>query len=400
MNSAVSGLRAHQTMLDVVGNNIANVNTTGFKAGRTAFADILSQTLTAGTSPGGTTGGTNPQQVGLGVRVGAIGTQFTQGGLLTTNKATDLAIQGDGFFLLSDGTVDYYTRAGAFEVDANGYLVDATTGLRVQGIQGDLMIAPGQAIAPQASLRSDFTGNLQTNGAAGSTYTTAITVYDSLGDDHTVSLAFTKSATPNQFDYALSAADASMTIASGATGSILLNDTGTIVSGATGTLTLNYASGATDGQVVTLNFGPTDRSTGVTGYAGESTVALTYQDGYASGALQSFAIGIDGSLTGTFSNGRTDTLGTLLLANFSNPAGLMRVANNLFRDSANSGVPITGTAGTGGRGMIAPGSLEGSNVDLADEFTRLIVAQRGFQANARVITTSDEVMMEAVNLKR
>jgi flagellar hook protein FlgE len=400
MNSGVSGLRAHQTMLDVVGNNIANVNTPGYKGGRTAFADILSQTLTAGTAPGATTGGTNPQQVGLGVRVGAISTQFTQGGLLSTNKPTDLAIQGDGFFVLSDGNVDYYTRAGAFEIDANGYLVESSTGLRVQGIQGDLVIAPGQSIAPQATQRGDFSGNLQTSSAVGASYSTAFTIYDSLGAGHTMSIAFTKSAAANQFAYAVTTADTSVTITSGATGTIGINDAGSIISGGAGTLSLDYSTGAADGQAINMNFSPTSRSTGVTGYASDSTVALTFQDGYASGALQSFAIGSDGSITGTFSNGRADTLGTLRMANFSNPAGLLRMANNLFRDSANSGIPIIGTAGTGGRGMIAPGSLEGSNVDLADEFTRLIVAQRGFQANARVITTSDEVMMEAVNLKR
>lgn len=167
MNSAVSGLRAQQQMLDVVGNNIANVNTPGYKAGRTTFSDVLSQTLAGATAPSTTMGGTDPQQVGLGVRTGAVTNLFTQGGILTTNKPTDLAIQGEGFFMVSDGSTNYYTRAGAFEVDAAGNLVDSVTGYRVQGASGDIIISPSATSPPVATSTATFTGNLDTTTAVG-----------------------------------------------------------------------------------------------------------------------------------------------------------------------------------------------------------------------------------------
>jgi len=400
MNTAVSGLRAHQLMLDVTANNISNVNTPGFKGGRATFSDVLSQTIAGATAPTGAVGGTDPQQVGLGVRTGAITNLFTQGGILTTNKVTDLAIQGEGFYILSDGSANYYTRAGAFEVDAAGNLVDSITGYRVQGNNGDIVISSTATTPPSASTTATFTGNLDSTVAAGATYTGTISVNDSLGGLHTLSMTFTKTANPGEFTYATTEADAAMSIASGGTGTIQFNGAGTITAGATGTTTLNFSNGAASGQAVTFDFASAANAAPVTGYASPSTLALASQDGYASGTLQSISIGTDGTINGTFSNGRIQALGQIRLATFPNPAGLSKMGNNLFRESANSGVANIGNPGTGGRGTLAPGALEGSNVDLAEEFVRLIVAQRGFQANARVITTSDEVLQEAVNLKR
>ncbi len=400
MNSAVSGLRAHQLMLDVSGNNIANLNTPGFKAGRATFSDVLSQTLAGATAPSGGRGGVDPQQVGLGARTGAITNLFTQGGLLTTNKPTDLAIQGEGFFVLSDGTSEYYTRAGAFEVDAAGTLVDTATGYRVQGAGGDIRISPTATSAPAATTTATFSGNLDGTAEAGASYAATLAVYDSLGTAHTLTLTFTKSAAPGEWTYAVAEEDDSLTVGAGGTGTLRFSGTGAIAAGALGSLTLDFTNGASGGQVVALDFGSPANASPVSGFASPSTLALAGQDGFASGTLQSFAIGVDGSISGTFSNGRVQPLGGLRLATFSNPAGLLKVGSNLYRPSANSGVANLGDPGTAGRGTLAPGALEGSNVDLAEEFTRLIVAQRGFQANARVITASDEVMMEAVNLKR
>ena len=400
MNSAVSGLRAHQLMLDVVANNLANVNTPGYKVGRATFSDVLSQTLAGATAPTGNLGGTDPQQVGLGVRTGAITNLFTQGGILTTNKPTDLAIQGEGFFVLSDGSANFYSRAGALEVDAAGNLVDSVTGYKVQGNNGDIMISQTATTPPSATTTGTFTGNLDTTVATGSTYTGTIAINDSLGGVHSLSVTFTKTANPGEFTYATTETDAAMAIASGGTGTIQFSGAGVITAGGTGVITLDYTNGATSGQAVTYDFASAANLAPVTGYASPGTLALASQNGYASGTLQSFSIGTDGSINGTFSNGRVQSLGQLRLATFPNPAGLSKVGNNLFRESANSGVANIGDPGTGGRGTLAPGALEGSNVDLADEFTKLIVAQRGFQANARVITTSDEVMQEAVNLKR
>jgi flagellar hook protein FlgE len=498
MNSAVSGLRAQQQMLDVVGNNIANVNTPGYKAGRTTFSDVLSQTLAGATAPSTTMGGTDPQQVGLGVRTGAVTNLFTQGGILTTNKPTDLAIQGEGFFMVSDGSTNYYTRAGAFEVDAAGNLVDSVTGYRVQGASGDIIISPSATSPPVATSTATFTGNLDTTTAVGSAYTASIAVNDSLGGSHSLAVTFTKTAA-GVWTYGVNETDPAMSIASGASGILTFTGSGAISSGATavgssfalpaagttfivgvdggasqtvtflatdttaalvaaringsttgltasvtpagtiqitsdtagataalavaagtanaalgfvggstfpavstatGVTTLNFTNGATSGQAVTLDLGSPASTTAVTGFASPSTLAMGSQDGYAAGTLQTFSIGTNGSINGTFSNGRVQPLGTIRLATFANAAGLSKVGSNLFRDTSNSGVANVGDAGTGGRGTLAPGSLEGSNVDLAEEFTKLIVAQRGFQANARVITTSDEVLTEAVNLKR
>ncbi len=400
MNSAVSGLRAHQLMLDVTGNNIANVNTPGFKAGRATFSDVLSQTIAGATAPSAAVGGTDPQQVGLGVRTGAITNLFTQGGILTTNKPTDLAIQGDGFFVLSDGAANYYTRAGAFEVDSAGNLVDSVTGYRVQGATGDITISSTATSAPVASTRATFTGNLDSTEATAATYVATISINDSLGESHNLTLTFTKSATAGAYTYAVTEGDSAMSINTGGTGTIQFSGTGTITAGATGSITLDFTNGAASAQAVTLDFGSATNPSGVTGYASSSTLALASQNGFASGTLQSFSIGTDGTINGTFSNGRVQALGTIRMATFANAAGLSKVGSNLYRETSNSGVANMGDPGTGGRGTLAPGSLEGSNVDLADEFTKLIVAQRGFQANARVITTSDEVLQEAVNLKR
>jgi len=502
MNSAVSGLRAHQQMLDVVGNNIANVNTPGYKAGRTTFSDILSQTVAGATAPSESVGGTDPQQVGLGVRTGAITNLYTQGGILTTNKPTDLAIQGEGFFVLGDGSTSFYTRAGAFEVDAVGSLVDSVTGYRVQGASGDINISPTATSPPVATTTTFYAGNLDTAAAVGSSYTATMAVNDSLGGSHNLDVTFTKRAA-GVWTYGVSDTDATMSVASGASGVLTFTSSGAISSGATaigslvspfvaptgltfivgvdgaapqpavtftaadttaalvaarinssttgltasvtpdgriqitsdtagataalavgagtanvalgfavaganfpavptatGLITLNFTNGAAGAQPVTLDFGSAASTTSVTGFDSPSTLALDSQDGYASGTLQAFSIGTTGSIDGTFSNGRVQAMGTLRLATFSNPAGLSKVGSNLFRETSNSGVANVGDAGTGRRGTLAPGSLEGSNVDLAEEFTKLIVAQRGFQANARVITTSDEVLQEAVNLKR
>lgn len=400
MNTAVSGLRAHQLMLDVTANNISNVNTPGFKGGRATFSDVLSQTIAGATAPTGSLGGTDPQQVGLGVRTGAITNLFTQGGILTTNKPTDLAIQGDGFYVLSDGSANYYARAGAFEVDAAGNLVDSVTGYRVQGNNGDIVISSTTTTPPSASTTATFTGNLDSTVATGTTYTGTMSINDSLGGLHILSVTFTKTANPGEFTYTTTTADASMSIAGGGSGTLQFSGAGAITAGATGAITLNFTNGATSGQAVAYDFASAANAAPVTGYASPSTLALAGQNGYASGTLQSFSIGTDGTINGTFSNGRIQSLGQIRLATFPNPAGLSKMGNNLFRESANSGVANIGNPGTGGRGTLAPGALEGSNVDLAEEFTRLIVAQRGFQANARVITTSDEVLQEAVNLKR
>ncbi len=402
--TGVTGLRSHSQWLDVIGNNVANVDTVGYKSAGVTFQDLLSQTIQGEVRPASGQGGVSVKQVGLGVTVGSIRNFFNQGALQQTGNPTDLAVQGDGFFTLSSGADTLYTRAGAFTLDANGTLVDSVTGYTVQGASGDVTIAPGSTVAATATTTEYFKGNLDASVADGETYTLTLPVYDSLGTSRTITLTFTKNfaASAGQWDWAATESSADISSLGGAAGSLVFDTAGAISSGDTAALTVNYAAsaGAATPQVVTLDFGSASNTTPMTGYAGESTGTLASQDGVASGSLESFTIGTDGSVTGFYSNGTNQVLDTLRLAGFANPGGLLKVGANLYKETGNSGTPSLGNPGTGGRGTIASGNLEMSNVDLAQEFTNLIIAQRGFQANTRVITASDEVLQDLVNIIR
>lgn len=386
--SGISGLRSHQTMLDVTGNNIANVNTTGFKSSQVQFQDTLSQVLiNAGGAQGGV-GGTNPAQVGLGVRVAGITTNFTQGASQSTGRSTDMMIQGDGFFVVRKGTDTFYTRAGSFDFDATGQMVLPGEGALVQGwaaVNGeidtnapltDLKVPAGTLMAAVASTRSTYGGNLDSAAADGTVLNRTVDVYDSKGNERTLTLTFTKSAT----GWSVGAGDGSSTVPPAA-------------------MTFAADGSLTTPTTLTVGAVSVDISK-LTGFSGLDTVKAQTQDGQAAGTLQSFSLGADGTITGAFSNGLKQTIGRIALGSFTNPSGLQKAGGSLFQTSVNSGNPAIGTAGTGGRGSLQGGALEMSNVDLSSEFTSLIIAQRGFQANSRVITTSDEVLQELVNLKR
>ena len=386
--SGISGLRSHQTMLDVTGNNIANVNTTGFKSSQTQFQDALSQVVQNASGAQAGTGGTNPAQVGLGVRVAGVTTNFTQGASQLTGRSTDMMIQGDGFFVVRKGADTFYTRAGGFDFDATGQMVLPGEGALVQGwaaVNGvidtnspltDLKVPAGTLMAAVPTTAANYTGNLQSDAANGTTLERAITVYDSTGVERDVTLSFTKAAA----GWSLSATDG---VATSAYGPVTFNGAGALTSAATLTL-----------GAVTVDLSK------VTGFAGVQTVAASTQDGHSAGTLQAFSLGADGTITGSFSNGLKQAVGRIALGSFTNPAGLEKSGGSLFRTTVNSGNAQVGAAGTGGRGGLAGGALEMSNVDLSSEFTNLIIAQRGFQANSRVITTSDELLQELVNLKR
>lgn len=386
--SGISGLRSHQTMLDVTGNNIANVNTTGFKSSRVVFQDTLSQVVAnAGGAQAGT-GGTNPAQVGLGVQVAGIATSFTQGASQTTGRSTDMMIQGDGFFVVNKGGQQFYTRAGSFDFDATGQMVLPGEGALVQGwaaVNGvvdtnapltDLRVPAGTTMGAVASANAGLLGNLDSAAEDGTVKNITMKLYDAVGTERTMTLTFTRTAGA----WNVAATDGTDTFTSQP---VTFNGDGSIASPQT------FALGG-----VTV-----DLST-ITGYAGLDTVAAGNQDGQAAGTLLSFALGNDGTITGAFSNGLKQVIGRIALAAFTNPGGLEKAGGSLFATSVNSGEPMVGTAGTGGRGSLTGGSLEMSNVDLSSEFTSLIIAQRGFQANSRIITTSDEVLNELVNLKR
>jgi flagellar hook protein FlgE len=400
--SAVSGLRNNQEWLDVIGNNIANANTPGFKGSQVIFQDILSQTLTAGSAPSTNLGGVNPIQIGLGATVGSVTPSFLQGSIQTTSRATDMAIQGDGFFIVANGNDHYYTRAGAFTLDANGDLVEGSTGYKVQGAAGNIRVGLGQQSPATPTTAASFKGNLDFSVPDGTTAVSTFTARDSVGAPHTLTVTFTKNfaAAPGQWDWQVSEADAAIASLTTASGAITFNATGGIASGASQAIGLVYAAGAgvSTPQAITLDFGTAANATPLTGLASASTATLASQNGLPTGTLQSFAVGSDGSITGFYSNGTTQNLGVVQLAIFNNPSGLLQVGQNHYQASAASGVASVGAAGAGGRGTITPGSVEASNVDLAQQFTSMILAQTGFQANARTIQASDELLKTLVNL--
>ncbi|MDH4364569.1 MAG: flagellar hook protein FlgE [Acidimicrobiia bacterium] len=408
MYAAVSGLRSHQTMMDVVGNNIANVNTTGFKRSEALFQDVLSQTIHGAGTPTTALGGTNPAQVGLGVMVSAIAQNLSQGSLQVTNRDLDLAIQGDGFFVVDQGGEQMFTRAGSFFLDANGRLVNSDGGLiqgwnadtagRVDsgGAPGTIRIPIGEQSAPAATSDVKLGGNLSADAAVGTQYFTGLSVFDEQGNPIDIDLTIEKT---NDDEWTVSATYGPTQIP------IVLADN-VLTFGANGELTspadlqIDIAAGGIPGLgAVTFTIGGASERR-ITQYGGASSVAPVTQDGSAAGMLQSLRVGTDGVIVGAYSNGLVKPIGQVAMAAFSNPEGLERITGSNWRVTTNSGLAQIGTAASGGRGSVAPGTLEMSNVDLAEEFTALIRAQRGFQANSRVVTSSDELLQEIVALKR
>lgn len=408
MYAAVSGLRSHQTMMDVVGNNIANVNTNGFKKSNVIFQDILSQTRSGAGAPTEELGGTNPAQIGLGVQLSNIAQNFLQGALQTTGRDLDVSIQGDGFFNLEQDGVQLYGRTGSFMVDANGNLVAGSGGF-VQGWQADengvidntgagerLRIPVGEQVAPVTTSNINLGGNLPAESVVGDTHFTSLDVYDGQGSTVDLAITFTKTGT-DEWTASAVYGDASTPIA--LTDNVMqFNGVGRLVTPADAAFDIAAGQIPGLGAVVVTVGG--DNAGEVTQLSALGSIAAITQDGSATGQLSGLTVGEDGVITGTYSNGQVKPLAQIGIAAFANPEGLERVSGTMFRASVNSGLAQLGSASSGGRGMIAPGTLEMSNVDLAEEFTNLIRTQRGFQANSRVITTSDEMLQEIVNLKR
>lgn len=540
--SGVAGLRNHQIQMDVIGNNIANVNTVGFKSSRALFEELLSQTLRAASGPAEGKGGTNPQQVGLGMRISSIDNIFTQGNLMATEKKTDLGIQGSGFFILSDGESNYYTRAGAFDFDRDGNLVNLSNGCKVQGYMADekgelgkvledITIDFQQRLPAKATTQASFVGNLnseveptyaasttlltklfdedgnpmnlhvgdtiQFSGSVGGTdistvpdnsytitensslsdlayalqkaireasggnetvmvkddgslqvtadslaitdlamssgktefdsfgnigdiaaggqasteksrsadYTTFVTTYDSLGTARIMTFLFakdTEAGVSNTWNWQAIVPYVSGNPPTGDSGSLVFNPDGSLASVSTTQVTFDPdgAGVGADEMKVYLDFGTINKFNGLTQFAADFSATLKEQNGYPSGNLDDIAIDDAGVITGIFTNGINRTLAQVALASFPNPEGLSKVGDNLYQQTLNSGAVQIGAPGTGTRGIISPSSLEMSNVDLAKSFTEIIIAQRGFQVNARVITAADQILQELVNLKR
>jgi len=406
MSSAISALRNHQTFMDVISTNIANINTTGYKSSRVTFQDLLSQTLNSGSAPSDAGGGINPIQVGLGMRLGGIATIFTQGNPQATGQPRDLAIQGDGFFVLQMGEETYYSRDGVIDVGTDNTLVNPTTGMRLMGWMADasgainsgmpagVVTIPYGTGEARATTAITYQGNLDAESVAADTVEATVPVYDSLGNIHALTLTFTKTANDREWTWAVTA-PAGVTVSNPVGTTITFAANGSYSTPATTTIDLSgFANGAADMSAVVLDF------SAITQLAKASDVGATNQDGLAAGTLTDFAVNEFGEVLGLYSNGMTRTVAQIALATFSNPAGLLRMGQNLFFPSSNSGTPNVGAPGEGTRGRILSGYLEMSNVDLAREFTDMIIAQRGFQANSRVVTTSDEILQELVNLKR
>jgi flagellar hook protein FlgE len=393
--SGITGLRQHQTLMDVVSNNISNVNTAGYKSSSVVFEDTLSQLVRPAASPGNGVGGVNPAQVGLGVQLGAISVNFAQGSAQNTGRSTDLMIQGDGFFVLQNGSTQEYTRAGSFTFDTNGTLVNPE-GMRVQGWMAangvvntngsptDIVLPAGTLIKPQPSSTVTLGGNIQPDLTNTDVLTLGQTVYDGQGVAHPLTITLTNDGTGG---YTVDITDAN----GGETPT-----QGAVTFDATGAITVVTAPSVqlADGTTVTIDM------TKVTKYGGPKSLNVTGSDGYAAGSLQGFQIAGDGSVTGVFSNGQKLVMAKVALANFNNPMGLEKVGNTAFRSTTNSGTAQINTPGSGGVGTLLGGAIEMSNVDLAQEFTNLIIAQRGFQANSRVITTSDQMLQDLVDIKR
>ncbi|MGI6669471.1 MAG: flagellar hook protein FlgE [Acetivibrionales bacterium] len=432
MFSGVSGLRAHQTRMDVIGNNVANVNTVAFKSGRVTFQEIFSQTLRGASAPDTLTGrgGTNPMQIGLGLGVGAVDTIMTRGSTQRTDNPTDMMIEGEGFFICRGGINDTFkfTRAGNFTIDKLGNLVTGS-GLNVYGWQRLKSDGSGEfdtespiepinlysdayrnkrIIPAKATSKIELAGNLdasmveaenENDPQADEIFTVPMTVYDKLGNNYKINLEFFKIEAgeegttwgwriPEGTRYAVEVVEGEDTLEFGTDG-ILATDPPT----ATIRFTPDEEMG-TDGFDVTIDFSK------LTMFAADNSVKPKSIDGYSSGNLVTFSVGPDGILTGIYDNGQQQSLGLIAITSFENPAGLQKVGDNLYIPSTNSGDYKPSKPGSNGTGTLNPGTLEMSNVDLSKEFTEMIITQRGFQANSRIITTSDEMLQELVNLKR
>jgi flagellar hook protein FlgE len=419
--AGVASIKAQQTRMNVIGNNLANVNTTAFKGSQVTFQEMIAQTIRGATRPTSAgLGGTNPIQYGLGVIIGATATNHNQGSLLSTNRKGDLAIQGGGFFLVSNGERVAYTRDGGFDLDATGVLTHRSTGERLLGWKADqfgnidtstpidassfISVPIGALEGAQVTSNARFGGNLQSSALPTDEWRTTFRVFDSLGAAHDIEIVFTNHQVPpvgtpppgavSSWDWA--AFENSVPIGdSSTTGEPLYFDAngGLINIGAAQIITVPSLNGAPAFDV-RLNFDILTQVDTV------SEVRMVDQDGFPPGTLADYSIGEDGIVTGLFTNGLTRALGRIALALFPNPAGLERLGNNLWIHTNNSGTAIVGAPRERGKGVISAGFLEQSNVDIGQEFTDLIITQRGFQANTRVVTTVDEMLQDLINMKR
>jgi flagellar hook protein FlgE len=406
-STSLSGLDANSQDLAVISNNLANLNTTAYKGGSAAFQDLFYQEI-------GTSGSGSPIQVGVGVKVSSVPADFTQGTIQSDGVPTDVAIEGSGFLVGDLRGQQVFLRAGNLSVSANGVLLgpDGSSILGNQAVNGvidtsqtagPLTISTGLINPPKPTANADLSINLDSATAVGGTFSTALTVFDSLGASHILTYTFTNTAS-GAWNYSISIPAADI---AGATAPVVLKS-GTLAFNGQGQLTApaadvtgiainNFADGATN-QTFNWNVYDPNGAGLLTQVASPSATSLTNQDGFASGSLVSFNIGSDGTIQGTFSNGQTQPLGQILLATFANEGGLSRNGSNEFLSTLTSGAANIGIPGTGGRGTLDGAALEQSNVDISKQFADLIVAESGYQANAKVVTTLNTIVQTTINL--
>jgi flagellar hook protein FlgE len=407
LTTGVSGVLTNSRALNIIGDNISNVNTTGFKSSKAVFGDLFSTSLA---------GGTLTSQVGKGAQLLGSLQSFEQGAFENSTSALDLAIDGNGFFIVNDGTGNFYTRAGQFRVNENG-LVETLTGEVLQGfpitnnVVGTTLTdvsLTGVQSTPQPT--TEFTLGAQLDGSevTGFTFNSPIQVFNSVGTQDILNIQFTKNLTTNNvWDFTISSQEG--TVTAGATGSVTFDTTGQLIDVDGGGLvdfgiTVDYSASSPPAAVQNINWALTDgagASNGsMTGFATNSSNNSVIQDGFASGILIGVAVDFDGTVAGLFDNGQSQPLFQLGLANFLSPTGLTRLGQNLFAESRLSGQPVISLPETGSFGSVLGNTLELSNVDLAAEFVQLIKTQQAFQASARIISTTDDLLTETVNLTR
>ena len=412
-STALSGLQASSDALNVTGNNIANANTTAFKSQSASFADVFNNSLGVRLN-----GADQSVQIGSGVVLTGTDTNFTQGSLSTSGSPTNAAIQGNGFFVVQDATNGLsYTRAGDFTLDHSGYLV-TPTGQNVQGyaaVNGQIppgspltaiKLPIGEAMPPVATTQATLRLNLDSTAAANSQFHAPVQVYDSKGVAHTLDMTFTQQANGSYLMSAMLDGNAAQANGSANPVAFTFDANGQLTAPATLSITPNQAqlNGASlpsiNINLFQTNPDGTQGPSNLTNYASASTVSSTDQDGFAPGTLTGLSISSDsnsnGTILGTFTNGQTRKLGQMAVALFNSPAGLRQLGGNLYGQTVGSGQPSIGVAGTGGRGQVVGGELEQSNVDITSELTNLIVSQRSFQANSRVITSIDQILQDII----
>jgi flagellar hook protein FlgE len=394
----LSGLNAASSDLSVTANNIANANTTGFKASRAEFADVFA---------------VGAQSIGNGVGISSVSQQFSQGGVDFTDRGLDLAISGEGFFTMRDRGVVTYSRAGAFGVDRDGNVVNAqnqrlqifpvaSNGTFNTGTLADLQLATVDS-PPQATTKAEFGVNLPANAAVppvavfdptnASSYnhSTAVTIYDSLGATHTATAYFVKTATPNQWDARFYVDGAAV----GGANQLTYSPLGVLTTPAGGTIALPPYTPATGAAPISL----TTDVLSSTQYGSTFGVNQLNQDGFASGRLSNIDVDSTGVIFARFTNGRSNPLGQVALSNFANPQGLRQLGNTSWGETFTSGDAVRGSPGTGSLGLVQSGALESSNVDLTQQLVNMITAQRNFQANAQMISTADQVTQTIINIR-